>query len=192
MDKYEYLTFICKDNTGRTPKVPFSAQEIRGTYVLYAADKHCILRVPCSEEDAVRYRSNDPYLTSFFDTMKGLYDGTVFKGQLDALLLKEMAGDPNTETVSYLSLDGAYFSKKVLARALSGWEDTTAVLARSVPKGFIYKGKDESGIKVTKENVHLHPLMLHGKHALLVVAPALVEEGGSEEFPSGAISYNKK
>lgn len=186
MTKFEWLTSLCKDNTGHTPKVPFSAQEIRGTYVLYATDRHSIIRVPCGEQDAKRYHVSDPYLSGFFDVMKKLYDSTVFKGKIDALLLKDMANEDK-----FIKLDGAYFSPKAIKRVMVGWEDSEAVLARAVLKsGHLLYGAENRQISVNEKTTELHPLMLHGKHALAIMAPALAEEEEWEEFPKTGVVYN--
>lgn len=186
MTKYEWLESLCKDHPGKAPKVPFSAQETRGTFVLYATDLHSILRVPCSEEDAVKYSNKDPYLSGFFDTMKIIYDSTKFKGKLDAMLLKDMAD--NLE--AYIAIDGAYFMPSVLRRALAGWEDNEAVWARAVMHGsHLLLGKKK--IPVLEHSDSLHPLVLHGRHAMVVIAPVCDpgEEDPSEDFPESAITW---
>jgi hypothetical protein len=199
MDKIEWLTLLAKNNQAPTPNVPFSATEMPGTYVLYATDKSAIVRVPCSREDCERLRCTEPYLTGFFDTMKDLYGGTVFKGKLDALLLKELAGAAfwsGKVDNGHVRLDGAYFSKSVLARALAGWEDPDAVLARTVPKKMSMTATDGSKLSISDaRRSEIHPLMLHGRHALVIVAAAWFDDDEPEsvvEFPPDAIVYNKK
>jgi hypothetical protein len=197
MDKIEWLSLLTKNNKSPTPTQPFSAQELPGSYVLYATDKKSIVRVPCSKEDHDRLHLEDKYLTGFFETMKALYDGTKFKGQLDALLLKELAGPAfwaGGVDNGHVRLDGAYFSKSVLARALAGWEDPDAVLARSAPKGHWMLDTEGNKVSVSdKKKTEVHPLLLHGRHALIVVAAAYFEDEEPEEvieFPESAIAYN--
>jgi hypothetical protein len=198
MDKIEWLSLLAKHNKSPLPTQPFSAQELPGTYVLYSTDRSSIIRVPCSKEDHDRLHLEDKYLVGFFETMKGLYDGTVFKGQLDALLLKELAGPAfwsGGVNNGHVRLDGAYFSKSVLARALAGWEDPDAILARSAPKSMKMLDIDGNKISISdKKKEGVHPLLLHGRHALVIVGAAYFEEGEEPEepieFPDSAIAYN--
>lgn len=186
MTKYEWLESLCKDHEGKAPKVPFSAQETRGTYVLFATNLHSIVRVPCSEEDMVRYKVNDPYLSGFFDVVKEIYESTQFKGKLDALLLKDMA--ENVE--EYIKLDGAFFDPKIVAKAMAGWADMETVWARALKSPLLDSKKNKVPLDV--KTTSLHPLVLHGRHAMVVIAPArLDEEDGYEVFPETGITYTK-
>lgn len=194
MDKIEWLTLLSKRNTGKTPARPFSAKDPGGS-ALYATDRVCIVRVPCSEAEATKYKIKDPYLDGFFDVMTKLYEGTQFKGTLDALLLKEMAGDADwqtTESKGCIKLDGGYFSKSVIARAMAGWKDSEAVLARSRPKNLVSTNKDLRIPLDDPKKPEVWPLLLHGREELVVLGASFQQEPPEEhdEFPSSAVIYN--
>lgn len=194
MDKITWLTLLCKRNTGKTPTRPFSAYDTN--FVLYATDRISIVRVPCSEKQAAEYKSTDPYLEGFFSTMKKIYEGTHFKGKMDALLLKEMAGEPEwgeNQTIGYIKLDGGYFSKTVIARALAGWDEPEAILARSSVKGAVSTNKDMEPIPLDDpKKPQVWPLLLHSRKALVVIAASFQGEppDAFEEFPASAVIYN--
>ena len=189
MNKIEWFTRVA---LYRGKDAPFGQPFVKGPNI-YSTDGRCILRAKCeSEEEAEEFNSESMDLGAFWKNLSVAYKGLTPKGKIDALLLKEMAGDPLWEKADpteseNLLLDGAYFYTATIAKALAGWEEPMAKFGRIVSKDMAIFGKGKK--KVMADTAASSPIVLTGMKAQVIILPFEADKEGGDDviFPESAL-----
>lgn len=186
MDKIEWFKKLAAYREGASP---FGRPFAKGAS-LYATDSFCILRTACDEELAERFGTAGLELTTFWKTMNVIFKNVTPKGKIDALLLKDMAGEADWENDfddGVIQLLGSNFYKRPLARALMGWEAPEGKISIATSKDLSLKM--HSGQVVSADTPTKSPVLLTSKDVQVILLPLLLDPSGDpvDVFPEDAI-----
>lgn len=191
MNRDEWLELVCKHNVpAQAPNRPFT-MDLKGHDYSFATDR---LFVAVSAQEKTWPAPPPPNVDAkpHYDVFNGVRE-TVLKaqgkqkeiGMIDALLLKEMAGDPtwSAEHLAEISRSGpdlifinGFFSKPVLSRALAAWTE---------PAGLVYQAPI-----VKADDQLLNILILVCKDLALFISPCILHDASDAdivELPEGAL-----
>lgn len=182
MDQNEIFKNYCKHNTeDKAPPIPYNFTYRRVDYTI-ATDGHSMIMAPATQRWDRKegpwdhmYESLDRFalriLTEFRST-----------GQLDALVLQELAGPPkwskgallevrglNSRPRDLLLVGNQHFGRLLVARVLAGWTSPMTEF------GVIRMGKDDDVDKEKEEPDQLLPLVLRSDVWSAILMPINIE-----------------
>lgn len=144
MNRDEWLVTLCRTNDiEKAPTIPFTVRLGKKPFS-FATDR-MIVAVSAQEKKWPPPPPKDADATPPYEAYERVVD-SVHRAQktqreigiLDALILKEMAGEPNWEqehvdglwedATHVFCINGTYYAKAVLARALAAWTEPVALV----------------------------------------------------------------
>jgi len=175
----------------RGKDAPFGQPFVKGSS-LYATDGHCILRTQVDDlAISEEFSAEGMDITGFWKNMKAAYKGIVPKGQIDALLLQEMAEPPlwekaNKDNTKILLVDGTLFYSAAIANAMAGWTEPSAMFSRIISEDMTIGDRRKK--KVIPNRTETSPIVLTGEEVQVIILPFFSEgEKADLEFPESAL-----
>lgn len=193
MDRLEWFERIAEFREGK----PFERPFVKSGF-LFSTDTICVLRTAATEETTAAFPVGDLDVSVFWGILRDAYKNLAPVGSIDALLLKEMAGEPSWEHevddadgAGYVKVHSAYFNKRVLARALAGWTSPEAKFSQVKSRELTLNGNE--GKKVKNDSPETYPIVLTSGDLQVIISPTLLatkerKVADVTEFPESAIA----
>src|ERR1019366_7961566 len=182
MERTEWLTRLCADNdAARVPTTPFSVN-LGGDYYTLATDRFALV-VVLPDPTSIFLLNTNACEKKVIRLAQTMQKNSTEVGMLDALLLKELVGEPqwgpeHMKTLlapkCSIRIRETHYAIPVLARLLAGWDD---------PLARVYQAPI-----IAKDNAPA--LLLTTQGMVLICAPVRLRNGGhiaETELPAGTL-----
>ena len=182
-------------------KVPF--RNGQSNFSMLGTDRYCMVLTPLSRKPDFELSPAQDRPWAVFTELTDP-NRLLQIGQIDALLLKEMAGEPDWTPagvkyvcgkeieVSSIALGGAFFNTLLVARALAEWPYPTAMMyrLRDDQMDDLCKITEDKFIDPTKTTMaSISPVLLSSPTHIVIMCPIYHKEADAQTivFPESAI-----